>query len=207
MGYAFSGSAQSLNTGNISQTGEPFTLSAWVKPDRDTAGEEVLNVSVTTGTLFAMNLAGNNVGNEVKAYKGSSGAFPEALSTAGFNTTDIQHICAVFGSTTSRAAYLNGANKGTNSTSRATGAGTFRIDLAACRGASSFDGNLFEAAVWAAELTDAEVASLAKGFKPHRIRPQSLIFYAPLIRAVQDYKGLTITTNGSPSVVNHARVY
>lgn len=38
------------------------------------------------------------------------------------------------------------------------------------------------AAAWSALLDDDELVSLAKGFSPRRIRPQSLKFYAPLVR-------------------------
>ena len=62
--------------------------------------------------------------------------------------------------------------------------------------------------MWNAALTDAEIASLAKGYKPTRIRPQSLVFYAPLIRDLQDTRGsLAITNNNSATVANHPRVY
>lgn len=39
------------------------------------------------------------------------------------------------------------------------------------------------AAVWDALLDDAELVSLAKGFSPRRIRPQSLKLYVPMVRA------------------------
>lgn len=38
------------------------------------------------------------------------------------------------------------------------------------------------AAAWTVLLDDDELVSLAKGFSPRRIRPQSLKFYAPLVR-------------------------
>jgi len=37
-------------------------------------------------------------------------------------------------------------------------------------------------AIWQAQLSEAEIVSLAKGFSPLLIRPASLIFYAPLTR-------------------------
>jgi hypothetical protein len=65
-----------------------------------------------------------------------------------------------------------------------------------------------EAAVWNVALSDAEVVSLSKGFKPYRIRPQSLVFYAPLIRELHDVRGgRNLTNNNSATVANHPRVY
>ena len=70
-----------------------------------------------------------------------------------------------------------------------------------------FDGSIAEAAIWNAALTDDEILSLAKGFTPDQIRPQNLVFYAPLIRELQDLRGgLTITNNNGATVSNHPRV-
>ena len=69
------------------------------------------------------------------------------------------------------------------------------------------DGQIAEAAIWNVALTDGEIASLAKGFKPTRIRPQSLVFYAPLIRNLQDTrKGMALTNNNAATVAAHPRV-
>ncbi len=65
-----------------------------------------------------------------------------------------------------------------------------------------------EIGIWNAVLTAAEIASLAKGMTPDKICPQSLVFYAPLVRNLVDAKGgLTITNNNSATVANHPRVY
>jgi hypothetical protein len=71
--------------------------------------------------------------------------------------------------------------------------------------------NSFQAAevgIWNVALTAAEIASLAKGMTCDKVRPQSLVFYAPLIRNLQDVRGgLTITNNNTATVANHPRVY
>jgi hypothetical protein len=71
-----------------------------------------------------------------------------------------------------------------------------------------FAGRIAEAGVWNAALTDAEIASLADGMTCDKVRPQSLVFYAPLVRDLIDAKGgLTITNNNTATVANHPRVY
>jgi hypothetical protein len=41
-----------------------------------------------------------------------------------------------------------------------------------------------------------------------KVRPQNLVFYAPLVRDLIDAKGgLTITNNNGATVANHPRVY
>jgi hypothetical protein len=69
-------------------------------------------------------------------------------------------------------------------------------------------GQIAEVGIWSAALTDAEIVSLAKGMTCNLVRPQSLVFYAPLIRNLQDVKGgLTLTNNNTATVFNHPRVY
>lgn len=75
-------------------------------------------------------------------------------------------------------------------------------------GQSGSVGDLADISAWNVALTGAEIASLAKGFSPRRIRPQSLVFYAPLLRNLQDLRqGLALTAVNSPTVANHPRVY
>ena len=70
------------------------------------------------------------------------------------------------------------------------------------------DGCLAEVGIWNAALTAAEIASLAKGMTCDKVRPQSLVFYAPLVRDLIDTKGgLTITNNNTATVATHPRVY
>ena len=65
-----------------------------------------------------------------------------------------------------------------------------------------------EVGTWNAALTANEVASLANGMTCDKIRPQSLVFYAPLVRDLIDAKGgLTITNNNGATVATHPRVY
>jgi hypothetical protein len=69
-------------------------------------------------------------------------------------------------------------------------------------------GDIAEVGVWNVVLSPVEVASLARGMTCDKVRPQSLVFYAPLVRDLQDVKGgLTITNNNTATVANHPRVY
>jgi len=70
------------------------------------------------------------------------------------------------------------------------------------------DGLIAEVGIWNAALTADEIASLAAGMTCDKVRPQSLVFYAPLVRDLVDVKGgLTITNNNTATVANHPRVY
>lgn len=106
-----------------------------------------------------------------------------AASTVSHSTSNVwEHAAAVFTSDASRAAFLNGGNKGTNSTSATPAAlDTTRI------GVNDFgeymDGDVAEAAIWNVALDDAEIAALAKGVCPLLIRPTSLVAYWPLLNS------------------------
>jgi hypothetical protein len=64
-----------------------------------------------------------------------------------------------------------------------------------------------EFATWNATLTDAEIAALAAGFTADQIRPQSLQFYAPLIRDLVDLRaGRSITNVNGATVSTHPRI-
>jgi hypothetical protein len=76
-----------------------------------------------------------------------------------------------------------------------------------------FKGHLAESAIWAAELTAAEIEQLAAGYSPLCVRPQSLVFYAPLFgrggaagNEEEWVGGRTLTQNDSPTVTDHPRI-
>lgn len=136
---------------------------------------------------------------------GASAAGAIASATAGYSASVANSAAGVFTSTTSRAAYIAGGNKGTNSTSSSEGALSI-LAIGATYIASwgtYLQGEIAEAAVWSVELTDDEIVSLARGFKPSRIRPQSLVFYAPMIRSRGDRKGgVAVHIYGGLGLVN-----
>jgi len=70
------------------------------------------------------------------------------------------------------------------------------------------NGLIAEVGIWNVALTVAEIASLAKGITCDKVRPQSLVFYAPLVRDLSDQKGgRAITNNNGATVANHPRIY
>lgn len=71
-----------------------------------------------------------------------------------------------------------------------------------------FAGLIAEVGIWSVVLSDDEIASLANGVAPIKVRPQSLVFYSPMIRNVQDVRGgLALTQTGSPTIAAHPRIY
>ena len=71
-----------------------------------------------------------------------------------------------------------------------------------------FNGDIANTAIWNTHLSEQELKALSNGFAPEMIRPQSLVFYAPLIRNLIDAKGgRTITNNNGATVAVHPRIY
>ena len=131
-------------------------------------------------------------------------------STTGCTSGQWHHACVVQASTTSRTIYLDGGNSA-SSTVAINPKNVNRLNIGAydLNGAGGFfNGDIAEAAVWNAALNADEVRSLSRGMTCDKVRPQSLVFYAPLVRDLIDYKGgLTITNNNTATVANHPRVY
>jgi hypothetical protein len=58
--------------------------------------------------------------------------------------------------------------------------------------------------VWNVDLTAAEVASLASGVEAWCVRPDALVFYAPLVRPIADHVGqIALTNNNTATVFDH----
>lgn len=166
--------------------GMPMTVSAWYYPN-----------TLTSGQTHALASLSDNAGNEYvylhvmedggsfKVGAGqrmvSGGTHANAFSTASPSVGTWNHAAAVFGSTTSRAAYLDGANKGTNATNvgaagsayTVSGVGAFKFSGSTHHA----DGRIGEVAWWNVVLTDDEIEDLAAGVRPALIRPESLVAY------------------------------
>jgi len=208
MAYEFTAaSSQYLNATSASTAAYPVTLSAFCKFN-DTAVNRVILAFGRTVTPFHRQVIFRTSANRFSAQSVGSSS-QEALS-ATLTAVETRHICGVFTSATSREIFVNGISGGTNS-----GSSTLNdLDQPAIgsRNSGSFglfwDGLIAEAAIWTAALNADEIGSLADGMTCDKVDPQSLVFYAPLIRDLQDVRGgLTITNNNSATVANHPRVY
>ena len=161
----------------------------------------LLRIQQTTGTIAAaVNAFG--VGQVL------------AESSAGCSLNTWHHACAVFSAADARAAYLDGANKGTEGTSRTP---TNTVDRTGVGGlvpltpTQFMSGRIAEAAIWDVALSDAEIAALGKGFAPLLLRPQSLVAYWPLLGndspELDRWKNQYDLTVTGATKAEHSRVY
>jgi hypothetical protein len=129
------------------------------------------------------------------------------VATKGSHSANVwHHGAAVFTSSTSRTAYLDGVAGTVNTGSNLNG--TPDNTCIGARYATTFGGfhpgDIAEAAIWNVSLTAAEIAAMAKGVSPRLIRPTARVFYAPLIRDVLDLRGRALTVTGT-TVSDHPR--
>ena len=214
MAYGFTAaSSQSLNTTSTPVSGVPVTLACWVKCDTLPSVQTcIFGIGVNTTvniTYITLELLSTN---RPQATHRSVTTGSSSATTGSIVAGQWFHVCGVFETNLLRTVYWNG-DASTANTTIVTPFTATRIQIARrpntnATGAAFLTGNVAEAAVWNAALTQPEIASLAKGMTCDKVNPQSLVFYAPLVRDLIDQKGgLTITNNNGATVSNNPRVY
>lgn len=170
-------SSQSLGYVGAPLTTVPLTLACWFKP-----------ASVAGGTNKSLVSLDDGAANEFLLRSVASGGAVAAVANTGISTTAGTqsngvwgHAAAVFASSTSRTSYLNGV-AATVDTTNVTPSGINGTHVGRLWAASQFaDGDIAEVAIWNVALSAADMAALALGISPSMIRPDALVFYAPLI--------------------------
>lgn len=173
-------------------TATPLTIAAWVNPASFPANQYIAGVvysSAASGTAQdGWYLEINATNGVVNAIVGNGTGINLASSASGATSGTWNHMVAKFVSSTSRYAYLNGTpgTQGTNSNTPSTAPDKTAIGVFVRENGSLAQAatqcHIAEVGYWNVDLTDAEVAILAKGVSPLLVRPQSLVAYYPLVR-------------------------
>ena len=205
MAFSFNGTTQYISAASAPVTSAPLTMAFWGSvPD----GLSYSAFCVYNSAAQSHHRVGLWGGAEVLSI--DAGGYSYVID--GSASANVFHSSVgVVSANDNRNSYLDGSAGTANTVSRAP-AGLNACVIGADNTNGSllhyFNGKISEVAAWSAALTDAEIASLAKGYKPTRIRPQSLVFYAPLLRNLQDLRGgLDLTNNNGATVADHPRVY
>jgi len=192
----------------------PLTIACWFNAENTTANHALVYIGLSTSTSRFLLSAAGAVTNDPISFDviaTGGGASQQANTTTGYNANTWSHACGVATSSNLRAVYLNGGANGTNTTSVTPSTPnrlTIGSRLATGIPGIFLDGSIAEVGIWNDALTAAEIASLANGMTCDKVRPQSLVFYAPLVRDLIDQKGgIAITNNNSATVANHPRIY
>lgn len=212
----FNGSTEWAESSTVEISATPLTICARGVATSATANNNAVSISFANPTntrLFALNWRGADAGDPIIAQQVGDTTNASASTSTGYSAGVWHHGCAVLTSNSSRAALIDGASKGTNTTDTGASTGVNRTSvatvwLAAARGAA-FGGGLANVGFWSVALTDENVASLAKGYASHCIRPDQLAGDYPMVRdttSLKDHAGspnhLTLTGG---TVSNHPR--
>lgn len=193
-------------------TTAPLTMACWFYLT-NTAGNQALHSIQRSGSSADYFGLGVNGGAVYSYLRDTSAANINTTATGTASANTWTHAAAVFESSTNRSAFFNGGGKQSTTTSRTpTFLDCFRCGVFLGSGSPSaaLIGAICEIGVWDAALSDAEVASLAKGISCFKVRPQSLIRYRPFIRDTRCLKSAaTLSATGSPAVssVSMTRIY
>lgn len=166
----------------------PITISAWVRPTSVANLTEILSIcSADSGNYFSLRLNANQIQAVAR-----SNTSRTATSTQVLSTNTWYHVCAVFASSSSRAAYVNGGNKGTNtqsSTPSVVGGETTLAGLGGSSNGDYYSGDIAELAIWNVALSDAQVLMLSLGLEPTFVAPSNIAAYLPLLNHSSGFDG------------------
>lgn len=182
-------SGQFLSVENAPAISYPVTLAGWARnlnPSSDSCG--VLTITdISSGFEGFALLAIPAVATfSVQAMSSSASADDWAASGTVAHVSDQWHHCAaIFASSTSRFAYVDGGQKIEQTDSNTPTLANFdTYTIGRRRNATHFavlmQGGIAEVGLWDVSLSDEEIASLAAGMTPLMVRPQSLLGYWPL---------------------------
>jgi hypothetical protein len=218
MAYTFNGSTQysSNDSSPLGNRPAAYTMACWVNgPSQNSKLFFCLGNSTTNNPVICVGsggVSGTTNGSQARFFARSNNTFGTGEINLGGGTafdSTWHHIAITWDDSTGRL-YVDGTQVASGG-SMGTPQDLNRVSVGALLRASAlahFNGSMAECGAWNATATAAEIASLAKGMTCDKVRPQSLVFYAPLVRDLIDAKGgLTITNNNSATVANHPRVY
>jgi hypothetical protein len=216
MAYEFAAaSSQYLSMAATPVSNFPLSFACWFNTTNTTDAQVLMCVNAASSpNRILMSARGDLAGDPIRiAAVPTTGLGVSATTSSGFSAGAWTHACGVFTSSTSRTAYINGGSSATN-TSVVSISGIIQASIGSQRfnlfpsGDSFTTGQIAEVGIWNAALTPAEVTSLAKGMTCDKVRPQSLVFYAPLVRDLIDQKAArAIVNNNGATVATHPRVY
>ncbi len=202
--------SQYLELDSAPLTAVPLTMGCWFNSNDITVLQTLMSIvdkDVNDERVALLMARGDVGGDPIHANSRTTGTNVNASSSTGFSTNTWHHACGVWASASSRAAYIDGGSKGTETTS-VVAQNQDRISIGRYGGSSpgfEMSGSLAEAAIWNVALSDAEVALWAKGFSPLFIQPHNLVAYWPLIRdADNDWiGGFDLTAFNTPTIATH----
>lgn len=212
MSRAFNGTTQFLRRSTAVLSGGPFTVSVWFYTTNDNKNNGLFymgNGSNNTDYFLLEAHDNSSFSRKCEFEVRTSGAITTALTSTSYSVNTWHHICGVEESSTSHLCFLDGGGKATDNTDvTPTGLNRTSIGVFDRSTQGDFtDGRIAEVAIWDIALSDNEVLLLANRLSPLLMRPESLVFYTPLMGRTSpeiDIVGsLNMPLNNSPTAAAH----
>jgi len=211
MGIFFA-SNEFYSLGSAISSNAKLYVSVWYKSNDLSSTNTVFSLSSTSSTQRKMHCAleSDGIRTIVKDGAGSS----EAVSSISPTENVWQHALFGIDSSTSRFVWLNGGNKGSNTTSRSPSSPNITaIGMERDQSPSNpMEGIEAELVIWeGVSLLDNHAKHLASGFSPWKIFPANILaFYHMFTNGTTlfDYSGNgnNMTKSGTPDQADHAPV-
>ncbi len=192
MSRTFNGTnANHLNVETPVVTAPPFSMFAWYYSTSSADNQTLISIGGQNATFTEPRgfklalLCFSGAYQKVYAETRQNNTIPRAESSVAPSGNVWQNACGVWGGIADRRAFLNGGNKGTNTTSLTVTAGDLkRTAVGLSRELGNYAGmigQIAHPAIWNVALTDDEVAMLGAGISPLRVRPEALVMYLPFL--------------------------
>ncbi len=166
-------------------TAAPFTVSIWARCSDDVADDHAVwftGRSNSNENFWGLRFNDTASGHTIR-YRVTDGLATNLETVATWTLNQWHHLCAVEAASNDRRLYLDGGNKVTDANSRSPDGGINRTSIGRFDDNTpgvEMEGDIAHVAVWNVALTDGEVATLAEGVSPLRVRRDSLIAYWPV---------------------------
>ncbi len=181
--------------------GDEVTLSAWIRLESVNGEQKVFAKWADSGMQFQYLISVNSSDNVQFAV--FTGGTDLTIGTTSLVADVWHHVAGVYDGSTIRV-YLDGVEENSAAASGNMSSTTAPVRIGAGSGGAGteqpFDGEIGHCAIWDAPLSAGEIASLAAGISPLKIRGRAnLQFYAPLNGQTPEYDvvgGLDLAVNG-----------
>ncbi len=174
----------------------PLTMACWIYTDDVTVNQIVMSTSrAADNQRFNLQVAGSVGGDPIRWIVADTGTEIAATST-GVTVNTWHHACGVEVSSTDHSAFIDGGSKVTATDDRTpNGQADFSIGrFGGLTAGGNMSGRIAEPTVWNIALSDLEVALLAAGVHPFKIRPQNIVAYFPLVHDDLDRSETNLAT-------------
>lgn len=195
MAYDFDGTNDYIQAPLGTSYNVPISIACWFNSDTTNANKTLVTLAIglvgqTTSNGFHLRITS---GAQVQATI-ANGAGSNSAAVGTYTLQNWHHGAAVFYTTGSRYAFCDAVRSSQSSTVRTVNVNPSNLLIGQGSGGDfnlpqPFNGRIAEVGVWNVGLTDEEIAILAKGIKPIYVRPESLLYYVPLVRDINDHVG------------------